>query len=118
MTEAFGLWRRSCWRRVDELEDEEDSLNHRLTRLENIVRGERMEVGSPFYLLFGRDSRKSLAPKNAVKIVATPTWIDYFLQRFKCAFTMIVKVHGHGPRACSAEPVLMIGNHVVVPRLY
>lgn len=36
---------RSCWRRVDELEDEEASLNHRFTRLEKVRRGKRLEVG-------------------------------------------------------------------------
>lgn len=35
---------RSCWRRVDELEDEEASLRQRLTGLENTRRAERMEV--------------------------------------------------------------------------
>lgn len=36
--------RRSCWRRVEDLEDEEASLNHRLMKLEKLRRRERLEV--------------------------------------------------------------------------
>lgn len=44
--EALDRETRSCWRRVDELEDEETALCHRLRGLEKIRRAERMEVDS------------------------------------------------------------------------
>lgn len=38
------LMDRSCWRRVEDLEDEEASLNHRFMKLEKLRRRERLEV--------------------------------------------------------------------------
>eukprot|EP00752_Nemacystus_decipiens_P010088 g8989.t2 len=35
---------RSCWRRVEDLEDEEAALNHRLMKLEKLRRRERLEI--------------------------------------------------------------------------
>ncbi|CAM9935976.1 unnamed protein product, partial [Sphacelaria rigidula] len=42
--EALDRETRSCWRRVDELEEEEASLANRLMGLEKVRRGERIEI--------------------------------------------------------------------------